>query len=90
MKTEYIEFQTDGLTHIIDLTPNINDLLHKSGFVEGNVLISGIGSTTGITTVEFEPGLVHSDISEMFDHFAPYGKTTNTIEHGEMTTEQLI
>jgi secondary thiamine-phosphate synthase enzyme len=37
------------------------------------VLISAIGSTTGITTVEYEPGLVEHDIAEMLNKLAPYG-----------------
>jgi secondary thiamine-phosphate synthase enzyme len=41
---------------------------------EGQACVFGIGSTTGITTLEYEPGLVHTDVKAMFQHFAPYGK----------------
>ena len=39
------------------------------------MLISAVGSTTGITTLEFEPGLVDHDVDEMFETFAPYDKS---------------
>ncbi len=39
------------------------------------MLISAVGSTTGVTTLEFEPGLVDRDVNEMFEIFAPYGKS---------------
>ena len=57
----------------MDITSKVQDILEKEGFIEGSVLISAIGSTTGITTVEYEPGLVNHDISEMLDKLAPYG-----------------
>ena len=74
IQTEFIEFQTNGNTHIIDITDDARRLLESSGLAEGNVLISAIGSTTGITTIEFEPGLVHTDIAAMYTQIAPYGK----------------
>ena len=72
--TEYLEFSTKGHNHIVDITPGVKSHISSSGLQEGNVLISAIGSTTGITTLEFEPGLVHHDVDEMFELFAPYGK----------------
>ena len=72
--TEAIEFRTNGSTHILDITQEIRALLSETSLSEGNVLVSAIGSTTGLTTLEFEPGLVNHDISDMFDLFAPYAK----------------
>ncbi len=67
------QFQTQGHTDIIDLTDHIQKELELSGLKEGQVSIFGIGSTTGITTIEYEPGLVRTDVAKMFKHFAPYG-----------------
>ena len=75
VKTLQIEFQTNGFNHILDLTADIKSMLKDSNLSEGQVLVSAIGSTTGITTLEFEPGLVNEDVARMFDHFAPYGKS---------------
>ncbi|MDA0196878.1 MAG: secondary thiamine-phosphate synthase enzyme YjbQ [Bacteroidetes bacterium] len=71
--TRSIELQTSGFTHIIDITPQLQELMLNDQFNEGFVLVSAIGSTTGITTIEYEPGLVKHDISEMLDKLAPYG-----------------
>ena len=73
IKSQVIQLKTNGFTDIVDITSKVQDILEKEGFIEGSVLISAIGSTTGITTVEYEPGLVNHDISEMLDKLAPYG-----------------
>ena len=70
--TNKIEFSTQGHNDIIDLTPQIGQLLSNSGLQEGSVLVSAVGSTTGISTLEFEPGLVNHDVAEMFERLAPY------------------
>lgn len=74
IKTQFIEFSTDGSSHIVDLTREITGILSQCGMQEGQVLVSAVGSTTGITTLEYEPGLVNHDVAEMFEHFAPYRK----------------
>ena len=74
IQTETIQFETQGYNHIINITPEVESLLSQSNVDEGNVLISAIGSTTGVTTLEYEPGLVKNDVSEMFELIAPYGK----------------
>jgi secondary thiamine-phosphate synthase enzyme len=67
-------FSTQGFTEIIDLTPEVQSGLTKTKLQTGNVLVSAIGSTTGISSLEYEPGLVNQDIHEMLDKIAPYGK----------------
>lgn len=74
LETRYIEFNTKGKTHIIDITDKIRNELKDSGFKEGSVNVFAIGSTTGISTVEYEPGLVNHDIAAMLQDIAPYGK----------------
>ena len=73
IRTEFMELQTNGNTHIIDITEEASRLLQDIGLKEGSLLISAIGSTTGITTIEFEPGLVHTDMAAMYAQIAPYG-----------------
>ena len=64
LQTHTIEFSTKGHTDIIDLTPQIQRKLTESGLQEGQLSVFAIGSTTGISTVEFEPGLVNHDIRQ--------------------------
>jgi secondary thiamine-phosphate synthase enzyme len=70
--TNPILLQTKGYTDIIDITSRVQKSIDEVDFKEGSVLISAIGSTTGITTIEYEPGLVNHDISNMLDKLAPY------------------
>jgi len=44
--------------------------MEKSGFKEGTVNIFTVGSTAGITTVEYEPGLIQ-DLKTSFDKIIP-------------------
>ncbi len=73
LETHFLEFSTNGHTDMVDLSNQVEDLVRQSGFQEGQVTVFGIGSTTGITTIEYEPGLVNHDLAAMFDKFAPYG-----------------
>jgi secondary thiamine-phosphate synthase enzyme len=72
--TNTIEFRTQGNTDIIDITSDVQDLVAQSGLTEGSAAVFVIGSTAGITTVEYEPGLVKTDLPELLNKFAPYGK----------------
>ncbi|NND05267.1 MAG: YjbQ family protein [Saprospiraceae bacterium] len=72
--TKVHHFRTVGHTAIINLTDEIQTYLMDTGLSEGQVTVFGIGSTTGITTIEYEPGLVDHDISEMFEKISPYAK----------------
>ena len=73
VQTKYLEFTTRGYTEIIDITQDVQEVLSSSSLKEGSVLISAIGSTTGIPTIEYEPGLVKTDVGAMLDQLAPYG-----------------
>jgi len=61
---------TQGETDIIDITPNLESGLKRSGIGEGVLSIFVSGSTAGITTVEYEPGLIQ-DLKEAFERLAP-------------------
>ena len=69
--TGFIEKNTEGNRDIIDLTPEIEELLKKSGVTSGIVVICAPGSTAAITTVEFEPGL-KKDIALFLEKILPY------------------
>ena len=74
IETRFIEFNSEGHTHIIDITDKVDNELQHSGFREGTINVFAIGSTTGISTVEYEPGLVNQDIADMLHKIAPYGE----------------
>jgi len=67
--TEHI-VQTKGHCDVHDLTPALRQALTESGLKEGQALVFVSGSTAGVTTVEFEPGLVR-DLNEFFERLIP-------------------
>ncbi|MBT8379291.1 MAG: secondary thiamine-phosphate synthase enzyme YjbQ [Ignavibacteria bacterium] len=70
LETQTIKLSTNGYCDIIDITNDVQDIIFKTGFTEGNALIFAGGSTGGITTIEYEPGLL-KDYPQFFDRIAP-------------------
>ncbi len=65
---------TKGFNDMKDLTPLVADRLEAAGLRDGTVALFIPGSTAGLTTIEFEPGLA-ADFSNLMDRLAPSGKT---------------
>ena len=61
---------TTADTDIQDLTHDVAQILAQSGVSEGQVLVFTPGSTAGITTIEFESGVV-SDLEQAIERLAP-------------------
>ena len=68
--THIHEISTTGQGDAHDLTSTVARTLAKSGILTGIVTVFVVGSTAGITTIEFEPGAVH-DLSAVFETLAP-------------------
>ena len=73
VKTSKIEVKTRGGCHIVNITEQVSEVVVQAGLVEGTITVFNIGSTAGITTTEFEPGLVNYDIKTLFERIAPRG-----------------
>jgi secondary thiamine-phosphate synthase enzyme len=61
---------TRGLCDVIDITDQIEAALAESGVSCGLVNVSGLGSTLGLTTIEFESGAV-LDLKKALAQIAP-------------------
>jgi secondary thiamine-phosphate synthase enzyme len=70
--TDALAVSTRGDSHMIDLTARVQELVSGHGFREGQALVFVSGSTAGLTTVEFEPGL-QRDLPAAFERLAPRG-----------------
>ena len=70
--TDTFRLQTRGNDHILDVTDKVQEILARHGFDEGQALVFVSGSTAGITTIEYEPGLLE-DIPAAFEKIAPKG-----------------
>ena len=62
--------KTKGLNDIIDITDEVSEIVKKSEAKDGICLISCPGSTCGITTMEYESGLI-KDLKRALEIIAP-------------------
>ena len=65
-----IRISSNGNCDIIDITQEVNREVRDSNITNGTATIFVTGSTAGITTIEFEPGLV-SDFTDMWNRLIP-------------------
>ena len=68
--TDELSYNTKGSADIIDITDDIQRLISKNKMREGQVTVFVSGSTAGLTTVEYESGLV-KDLKAFFDRVVP-------------------
>jgi secondary thiamine-phosphate synthase enzyme len=72
IRTIQMELETRGHCDVQDVTSALREALAQSGIKEGQATVFVAGSTAGVTTVEFEPGLV-KDLNEFFQKIIPEG-----------------
>ena len=68
--TKRIGLKTKGDCHILDITRQVAQEVTDSGLTDGTVTVFVTGSTGGVTTVEYESGLL-SDLRDLFDRVIP-------------------
>jgi secondary thiamine-phosphate synthase enzyme len=68
--TRTIDVSTRGDCDIIDITADIARELDNADIDNGTVTIFITGSTAGVTTIEYEPGLI-KDLKNAFDRLIP-------------------
>lgn len=68
--TGSISFQTKGDCDIIDITSQVAGQVAESGINSGTVTVFVPGSTAGLTTIEYESGLV-ADLKKMWQRVVP-------------------
>ena len=62
--------KTKGFNDTIDITDEVSKLVEKAGKKEGICLISCPGSTCGITTIEYEEGVIE-DLKRTLEKIVP-------------------
>jgi secondary thiamine-phosphate synthase enzyme len=68
--TETISLQTKGNCDITDITAQIAQKVSTADVNSGTVTVFVNGSTAGVSTIEFEPGLL-SDFKDMWQRIIP-------------------
>jgi secondary thiamine-phosphate synthase enzyme len=73
VKTEQVQVDTRGNSDVVNITDDVSRIVAASGLRAGVVTLFNVGSTAGLTTTEFEPGLANHDIAATFERIAPAG-----------------
>ena len=68
--TAMLSCRTRGNGDTVDLTMELAEAVKESGLLDGVATLFIGGSTAGITTIEFEPGLIQ-DFPAAMERFAP-------------------
>ena len=76
---EEIIKSSEANCQIFDITEDIEEIIEKSKIKNGIVTVFAIGSTTGITTLEYETGLI-KDIPKLMEKLIP---TYQNYNHNE-------
>ena len=71
VKTQTINVKTRGNCDVVDISGPVRQAVAQAGLSNGVATLFIVGSTGGITTVEYEPGLVNHDLAAAFERLAP-------------------
>ncbi len=80
--TEYLTFKTKRHREYINITPEVEAALRKSGIREGMILVSAMHITAGVYINDAEDGLIR-DIEEWLEGLAPFRKDYRHHRTGE-------
>ncbi len=69
--TEYLVFQTQNRREFINITPEVESLVQKSGIREGLCLVNAMHITASVFINDDEGGL-HQDFEEWLQQLAPH------------------
>jgi secondary thiamine-phosphate synthase enzyme len=72
IKLNHIFLSTRGNTDIIDITQQVIECIQTSLLLNGIVTVFCPSSTSGVTTIEYEPGVLQ-DLKQIFNNIAPEG-----------------
>jgi secondary thiamine-phosphate synthase enzyme len=70
VRLNHIFLTTQGNTDILDITQKVSECIQSSALLNGLVTIFSPSSTSGITTIEFEPGVLQ-DLNEILNEIVP-------------------
>jgi secondary thiamine-phosphate synthase enzyme len=74
-RTEYLVFNTKTRNAFINITPQVQNVVNKSGIIEGICLVNAMHITSSIFVNDDESGL-HHDFDRWLETLAPHSPTT--------------
>jgi secondary thiamine-phosphate synthase enzyme len=80
--TEYLWFTTKRKREYLNITPEVAEIVSRSGVKEGMVLVSAMHITAGVYVNDAEDGLIQ-DIDEWLERLAPFNPAYRHHRTGE-------
>ena len=71
VESHEFEVSTQGDAQVLNITERVTRCVRDGQIADGIATVFVVGSTAGITTTEFEPGLVGHDLAAAFEGIAP-------------------
>ncbi len=68
--SEELHLDTEGEGDVVDITPDLSEVLDATGLKNGLLTVFVSGSTAAVTTIEFEPGL-KEDLKKALNRLVP-------------------
>jgi len=68
-----IQTNTKGPGDLINISADVSEIFRTSGLKNGCITVFVVGSTAGITSFEYEPGMIQ-DMREVYEKIAPSNK----------------
>ena len=68
------DLKSKAYCDVINITSQVQNAIEEGGLKNGIANVHIAGSTGAISTVEYEPGLVQTDIEEFLEKIIPYKK----------------
>lgn len=78
--TEYLTFTIPDRVGFINITPEVEALVARSGIQEGLVLANAMHITASVFINDNEPGL-HADFRRWLEHLAPFDASPSRYAH---------
>src|SRR6184192_4711243 len=78
--TEHLWFEVPDRRGFINITPKIEELVHRSGVMEGLCLINAMHITASVFINDDEPGL-HEDYKRWLEQLAPFDPSPQRYHH---------
>ncbi len=78
--TEYLTFNFPERMGFLNITPRIEEIVTKSGVMEGLLLVNAMHITASVFINDDEPGL-HEDYKKWLEELAPFDPSPSRYKH---------
>lgn len=68
------KIEADGFCDLVDITDRVRACVRESGLRDGIACVAMVGSTAGVSTIEYEPGLKR-DVPELMEALIPSNRS---------------